>query len=64
MRPKIVGEALHKISANQEVSDAVFKILEIENLLEGDSRLTLLPKDNELIKQLIGAESAVETMDD
>ncbi|HET6445979.1 MAG TPA: SPFH domain-containing protein [candidate division Zixibacteria bacterium] len=62
MRPKIVGEALHKISTNPEVSDAMFKILEIENLLEGDSRLTILPKDNELLKQLVGAETAVETM--
>ena len=64
MRPKIVGESLHKISANPEVSDAVFKILEVESLLEGEARLTLLPKDNELIKQLVGAESAVESMDD
>lgn len=62
MRPKIVGEALHKISTNPEVSDTMFKILEIENLLEGDSRLTILPKDNELLKQLVGAETAVETM--
>jgi regulator of protease activity HflC (stomatin/prohibitin superfamily) len=64
MRPKIVGEALDKISANPEVSEALFKILEMENLVEGDSRLTLLPKDNELIKQLIGAETAVKTMVD
>ena len=62
MRPKIVGEALHKISTNPEVSDTMFKILEIENLLEGDSRLTILPKDNELLKQLVCAETAVETM--
>ena len=60
MRPKIVGEALDKISANPEVSDAMFKILETENLLEGDSRITLLPEDNELIKQLVGAEMAVD----
>ena len=57
MRPKIVGEALQKISKDREVSDAMFKILEIENLLDGESRLTLLPKDNDLIKQLVGAES-------
>ena len=61
MRPKIVGEALHKISANPEVSDAMFKILEMENLMESDARLTLLPRDNELLKQLVGAETVVET---
>jgi regulator of protease activity HflC (stomatin/prohibitin superfamily) len=62
MRPKIVGEALDEISDNPEVAEAMFKILEVENLLEGDTRLTLLPKDNELIKQLVGAETAVESM--
>jgi len=57
MRPKIVGEALHDISTNPEVSDAMFKILEMENLLKADARLTLLPKDNNLIKQLVAAEA-------
>jgi regulator of protease activity HflC (stomatin/prohibitin superfamily) len=61
-RPKIVGEALHKISANPEVAEVMFKILEVENLVEGNARLTLLPKDNELIKQLIGAETTVDTV--
>jgi regulator of protease activity HflC (stomatin/prohibitin superfamily) len=64
MRPKIVGQALQKISANPEVAEAMFKILEIENLIEGNARLTLLPKDNELIKQLVGAETAAETIYD
>jgi regulator of protease activity HflC (stomatin/prohibitin superfamily) len=64
MRPKIVGEALHTISTNPEVSDAMFKILEIENLLEGDTRITLLPQDNVMMKQFVGAETAVETIYD
>lgn len=59
-RPKIVGEALHEISVKLGVAEAMFKILEVENLVEGDIRLTLLPKDNELIKQLVGAVTAVE----
>jgi regulator of protease activity HflC (stomatin/prohibitin superfamily) len=62
MRPKIVGEALDEISANPEVAEAMFKILEVESLLEGDTRLTLLPKDNELMKQLVGAETAAVSM--
>jgi regulator of protease activity HflC (stomatin/prohibitin superfamily) len=64
MRPKIVGEALHKISANPEVAAAMFKILETEKLMKGDTRLTLLPKNNDLLKQLVGAETAVETIYD
>jgi regulator of protease activity HflC (stomatin/prohibitin superfamily) len=64
MRPKIVGEALRKISANPEVSEAMFKILEMEKLMEGDTRLTMLPKDHKLIRDLVGAETAVETIYD
>ncbi len=64
MRPKIVGEALQKIAADPETADALFKILEIENLMEGDTRITLLPKDNALMTQLVGAETAVETIYD
>ena len=64
MRPKIVGEALQKISTDPEVADALFKILEMENLMEGDTRITLLPQDNALMKQFVGAETAVETIYD
>jgi hypothetical protein len=55
MRPKIVGKALNDISANLEVVDAKFKILEIEDLLKAESRLTLLPKDSDLMLQLVAA---------
>jgi regulator of protease activity HflC (stomatin/prohibitin superfamily) len=58
MRPKIVGEALQKISADPPVAEAMFKILEMENLLKGGSEITLLPEGNELIKQLVGAVAA------
>ena len=62
MRPKIVGEALQKITADPEVAEALFQILEMENMLKGDTRITLLPADQSLIKKLVGAETAVETM--
>jgi regulator of protease activity HflC (stomatin/prohibitin superfamily) len=62
MRPKIVGEALQKISADPEAAGALFKILEMENLLKGDTRITLLPQDNVMMKQFVGAETAVETI--
>jgi hypothetical protein len=62
MRPKIVGEALQEITADPEVSEALFKILEMENMLKGETKITLLPVDQALIKKLVGAETAVETM--
>jgi regulator of protease activity HflC (stomatin/prohibitin superfamily) len=57
MRPKIVGEALHKISADPEVAQAMFEILETENILDSDAQITILPQGKEFMKQLIAAES-------
>jgi regulator of protease activity HflC (stomatin/prohibitin superfamily) len=59
MRPKIVGEALDEISKDPEVARAMFEIMEMENILKGDTKITLLPQGNELMKQLL----AVETTD-
>ncbi len=58
MRPKIVGEALNKISKDPRVAEVLFEILEVENLLKGDAQITLLPEGNELMKQILGAETS------
>jgi len=53
MRPKIVGEALKTISADPDVSKAVFDVLEIERMLEGKANITILPAGpNDLLAQL------------
>jgi regulator of protease activity HflC (stomatin/prohibitin superfamily) len=52
MRPKIVGEALSIISADPEVAKAVFDVLEVESLLEGKVKLTLLPEQSDLLAQM------------
>jgi regulator of protease activity HflC (stomatin/prohibitin superfamily) len=52
MRPKIVGEALRIISADPEVTEAVFDVLEIESLLEGKVKVTLLPEQSGLLGQM------------
>jgi regulator of protease activity HflC (stomatin/prohibitin superfamily) len=52
MRPKIVGEALGIISADPQVAKAVFDVLEVESLLEGRVRLTLLPEQSDLLAQM------------
>ena len=57
MRPKIVGEALRDISADPTVAGAMFQILETEKILEGNTRVTLLPQGQELLKQMLGAEA-------
>jgi regulator of protease activity HflC (stomatin/prohibitin superfamily) len=56
MRPKIVGEALHEISQDPDVASAMFELLETENILNGEARVTLLTKGNELTKQLLAAD--------
>lgn len=57
MRPKIVGEALDEISKDTDVAKAVFEILEMENTLKGDTQITLLPQGNDLLKQMLAAET-------
>jgi len=57
MRPKIVGEALKQITTDPDVAQVMFDILETENILKGDTRITLVPKGNELMKQMLGAET-------
>ncbi len=56
MRPKIVGEALKQISADPAVAAAVFDVLEVEKLLGGQAKITLMPSGNELLAQLVAAK--------
>ncbi|RYX84461.1 SPFH/Band 7/PHB domain protein [bacterium] len=58
MRPLIVGAALHKLSADPEVVNTMFEILETQRLLESQARITLIPEKNELLTQLLVSNSA------
>ncbi|MCE7987004.1 MAG: SPFH/Band 7/PHB domain protein [Caldilinea sp. CFX5] len=58
MRPKIVGEALRQISADREVADALFEILETQRVLDGEAQITLIPPGNNLLTQLVAAEKS------
>jgi regulator of protease activity HflC (stomatin/prohibitin superfamily) len=60
MRPQIVGEALQKIGQNPDVAAAMFEVLEMENLLSSDVRVTLLPEGQPFLKQMLAAEKADE----
>jgi regulator of protease activity HflC (stomatin/prohibitin superfamily) len=57
MRPKIVGEALKQISEEPDIAQTMFEILETENILKGETQITLLPEGKEILKQLLGAET-------
>ncbi|MBX3056862.1 MAG: SPFH/Band 7/PHB domain protein [Anaerolineae bacterium] len=58
MRPKIVGEALNKINEDPDVARVLFDLLETENILNGDTRITLVTEGNDLMKQMLSAEMA------
>jgi len=55
MRPQIVGEALKQIAADPEVLHALFEVLEVERLVAGHSKITLLPGQSDLLAPLLAA---------
>lgn len=60
MRPKIVGEALQRVSADPEIPRALFEILEIQKVVKakGPQQLVLLPQESGLVKDLLAARGA------
>jgi regulator of protease activity HflC (stomatin/prohibitin superfamily) len=60
MRPKIVGDALRTIAADGEIAEAVFDVLETQNLVEGEAEVTLVPAKPELMAQLLATEKSSE----
>ncbi len=60
MRPQIVGQALHEITQDPEIAQVLFEILETENLLANENTITLLPKGQEFLKQMVAANGEFE----
>ncbi len=61
MRPQIVGAALNRISQDPEIEAALFEVLENQKLLEGEARITLVPRGGELLPQLLAANPSRRT---
>jgi len=55
MRPQIVGAALQKISQDQQIVRAMFDVLEMEKIVQGEAEITLIPARNEMIGQFMAA---------
>ncbi len=53
MRPRIVGEALQEVGRDKEVSAVLFSILEVQNILAGEAKITMIPKNNEMLSALV-----------
>ncbi len=65
IRPKILGAALNRISVDREVSDALFAILELQNISESGARVTFIPSSGEsqLLPDLLAAAPSHSTRD-
>lgn len=59
-RPLIVGKALHHISSDAEVMEAMFELLETQKLLESNAPVTLLPRGSDsgqILTPLLAAQN-------
>lgn len=59
IHPMIVGKALERISRDPEISDALFEILENERLLQNGTPITLVPKNSQMLSELVAARPPV-----
>ena len=59
MRPRIVGAGLQEITREPDIAKAMFDILETQQILDGQVEITLVPKGNELLKQMLAAPEAI-----
>ena len=58
MRPQIVGQALQKISEDPDISQALFKVLETQNIIEGEASITLVPAKSGFMGSMLAATQA------
>ena len=58
LRPQIVGVALQKISQDPEISKTMFEILETQNIIDGKAEITLVPRNQNLLGDIIAAQKA------
>jgi hypothetical protein len=57
VRPQLVGEALSEIAQDGDVLSALFEVLEVQKILEGEPDLTLVPDSaGQLLPQLLAAQ--------
>jgi len=62
IRPQLVGETLQKLSQDPETANALFTILETQNLLNGQARITLLPKNSGVLAPLLAARASPQAI--
>jgi regulator of protease activity HflC (stomatin/prohibitin superfamily) len=53
IRPEIVGAALREISADQDLANSTFEVLETQKIIEGEARIVLLPRGGSLLGDML-----------
>ncbi|MEN6625008.1 MAG: SPFH domain-containing protein [Candidatus Sumerlaeia bacterium] len=53
MRPQIVGAMLNEISRDPELAQAMFEILETQKIVDGDTRVLLIPEKSPMLADLV-----------
>jgi regulator of protease activity HflC (stomatin/prohibitin superfamily) len=59
VRPEIVGVALQKISKDPEIADAMFQVLETQNIIDGKAEITLMPAGQRLLAGLMASQTSL-----
>jgi regulator of protease activity HflC (stomatin/prohibitin superfamily) len=58
IRPRIVGATLREIAGDPDIARALFEVLETEQLIAGEADITLVPRSQSLVPDLIAAADA------
>ncbi len=56
IRPQIIGQALKSICQDKEVASTLFETLEINRILDSKAELSIVPRNKELLNDLITAK--------
>jgi len=58
VRPQLVGEAFGEIAKDQDVVDALLRVLEVNQLLETNGEITLIPatESTTLLRDLVATK--------
>jgi regulator of protease activity HflC (stomatin/prohibitin superfamily) len=60
IRAELVGQALKTICLDHEVEQSLFEVLETQKLIEGQTRIILLPAKNELLATIMAADTPAD----
>lgn len=55
IRPQIVGDALLQVSKDPEIYEALFDVLETQNLIDGKAAITIVPEQSGVLSDLLAA---------